>query len=68
MYREHIQSAIDAGYKTGDVIAHTDGLVTVGPFKIISDGSLGTRTACCHQAYPSPPAGQRLSTHITKYH
>jgi predicted amidohydrolase YtcJ len=59
MYREHIQEAIDSGYKTGDIVPGTDGLVTVGSLKMISDGSLGTRTACCHHAYPSPPASKQ---------
>jgi predicted amidohydrolase YtcJ len=34
---------------TGDTIA---GLVTQGPLKVITDGSLNTRTAYCHDAYP----------------
>ena len=60
MYAEHVHDAIDAGLKADDIIPNTDGLATVGPFKIITDGSLGTRTACCHTAYPSPPARERL--------
>lgn len=56
MYPEHIHQAILDGHKSDDVVEGTDGLISVGPFKIISDGSLGTRTACCHSAYPSPPA------------
>ena len=31
------------------------GLIHVGPLKIISDGSLGTRTAACSHAYPGDP-------------
>ena len=50
MYSEHLDDAIGAGLKSGDVVAGTDGLVTVGPFKLISDGSLGTRNACCEHA------------------
>ncbi|GJN92614.1 hypothetical protein Rhopal_005649-T1 [Rhodotorula paludigena] len=55
MYRDHLPQAIAAGYLTGDIVPETDGLVTVGPHKIITDGSLGSRTACCHHAYPNEP-------------
>lgn len=55
MYRDHLPQAITAGYRTGDAVPGTDGLVTVGPHKIITDGSLGSRTACCHHAYPNEP-------------
>ncbi|HEY8720856.1 amidohydrolase [Pengzhenrongella sp.] len=37
---------------TGDVVPGTRGLVTMGPLKVISDGSLNTRTAYCHDEYP----------------
>ncbi|GAA6054159.1 hypothetical protein JCM3770_003224 [Rhodotorula araucariae] len=56
IYAEHLQSAISAGHRTGDVAPGTDGLVTVGPHKIITDGSLGSRTACCHDPYPGQPS------------
>ncbi|KAK9895610.1 amidohydrolase 3, partial [Cystobasidium minutum MCA 4210] len=56
MYEQHVNDAISAGLKSGDAIPEGEGLLTVGPYKIIPDGSLGTRTACCHHAYPSPPA------------
>ncbi len=41
--------------RTGDVIDDTSGLLTVGPFKVITDGSLNTRTAYCHDAYQDGP-------------
>lgn len=56
MYEQHVNDAISAGLKSGDSIPDGEDLLTVGPYKIIPDGSLGTRTACCHHAYPSPPA------------
>lgn len=57
VYAEHLERAIDAGLVTGGVLAGTDGLVQVGPFKVITDGSLNTRTACCDAPYPgSTPA------------
>lgn len=49
------------GLRTGELWGPTDarevggGLVRVGPLKIISDGSLGTRTAACSHPYPGDP-------------
>jgi predicted amidohydrolase YtcJ len=40
------------GLRTGDVVAGTGGLLTMGPLKVISDGSLNTRTAYCRDPYP----------------
>lgn len=37
---------------TGAVVDDTGGLLTAGPLKIITDGSLNTRTAFSHDAYP----------------
>jgi predicted amidohydrolase YtcJ len=50
--RPLLDTAIDAGWHSGDVVPGTDGLVTVGPCKVLMDGSLNTRTALCHHAYP----------------
>lgn len=47
-YENGLEAAIAAGLRTGD---HVGGLVSVGGLKIISDGSLGTRTAWCCQPY-----------------
>lgn len=52
IYTEHLDSAITAGHRTGSVIAGTGGLLAVGPFKILIDGSLNTRTAFCIDEYP----------------
>lgn len=57
IYAEHLERAIDAGLVTGGVLAGTDGLVQVGPFKVITDGSLNTRTACCDTPYPGSAPG-----------
>ncbi len=40
-----------AGLRTGDPMPGTEGPITMGPLKIISDGSLNTRTAWCHAPY-----------------
>lgn len=52
VYRQHLADAIAAGMRTGDVVPGTDGLLRVGPFKVITDGSLNTRTAFCFDPYP----------------
>ncbi|MFU8947496.1 amidohydrolase [Mycetocola zhadangensis] len=54
IYSEHIDRAIAAGLRTGQRISD---LLTVGRHKIITDGSLGTRTAFCFNEYPGM-AGQ----------
>jgi len=52
IYSQHLERAIGLGLRTGDVVAGTDGLLRVGPFKVITDGSLNTRTAYCFDDYP----------------
>jgi predicted amidohydrolase YtcJ len=51
-YRRTFEDMIERGHFSGQVIDGTEGLLTVGPLKIISDGSLNTRTAYCHDPYP----------------
>ena len=43
------------GLSTGGALPGGEGLVTMGPLKIVTDGSLGTRTAWCCQPYLSAP-------------
>nr|WP_314841734.1 amidohydrolase family protein [uncultured Microbacterium sp.] len=56
-YPDDLPRAIAAGLQTGDLYEGDDaprdgrGLIRVGPLKVISDGSLGTRTAACSHAY-----------------
>ena len=52
VYTQHLERAIADGLRTGDVVPGTDGLVTVGGYKVITDGSLNTRTAWCFDPYP----------------
>jgi predicted amidohydrolase YtcJ len=52
IYTHDIERAIEMGLRTGDTIASTDGLLRVGSHKIITDGSLGSRTAFCYDEYP----------------
>lgn len=50
-YSDTLEDVIAAGMRTGDAIAGTDGIIQMGPLKIISDGSLNTRTAWCREPY-----------------
>jgi predicted amidohydrolase YtcJ len=52
VYASMLDRAISAGLQTGDAIDPA-GLVRMGPFKVITDGSLGTRTAACSHHYPN---------------
>ncbi|GAA4670042.1 amidohydrolase [Frondihabitans cladoniiphilus] len=52
VYPRDLDAVIGSGLRTGDEIGGCAGLVTVGPAKIITDGSLNTRTAFCHDPYP----------------
>ncbi|MCJ1713069.1 amidohydrolase [Curtobacterium sp. VKM Ac-2922] len=45
VYPDDLDAVIARGLRTGDVVDGTRGLVTMGPFKVVTDGSLGTRTA-----------------------
>jgi predicted amidohydrolase YtcJ len=50
-YADGLDATIAAGRRTGDPIPGSSHLVTMGPLKIISDGSLNTRTAWCCEDY-----------------
>lgn len=68
VYPSRLEEIISLGWRTGTQLPGTDGLVTQGPLKIISDGSLNTRTAWCCEPYADAadlgdPAGRaNLST------
>jgi predicted amidohydrolase YtcJ len=62
-YADTLDEVIAAGLRTGDVLPGCDARATMGPLKIISDGSLNTRTAWCCEPYGDAhrlehPAGQ----------
>jgi predicted amidohydrolase YtcJ len=48
-----LDDVLAEGLRTGDVLPGTRGLLEQGPFKVVTDGSLNTRTAYCHDPYPS---------------
>jgi predicted amidohydrolase YtcJ len=52
VYPPGLDAAAARGIRTGAPIEGTDGLLTGGPFKLFTDGSLNTRTAWCDDAYP----------------
>ncbi|BCL32974.1 amidohydrolase [Streptomyces aurantiacus] len=58
IWPQHLDAAIDHGYCTGQVLDTPGGLLEVGPFKLLTDGSLNTRTALCHEAYPGAVPGE----------
>ncbi|QHT56970.1 amidohydrolase family protein [Cellulomonas sp. H30R-01] len=49
VWEEHLDRVVRDDLHTGDRVA---GLVEQGPLKVITDGSLNTRTAYCHDPYP----------------
>ncbi|WP_029150606.1 amidohydrolase [Microbacterium indicum] len=51
VWPDRLDQAIDDGLRSGGPLTD-DGLVTVGPLKIVVDGSLNTRTAWCWHPYP----------------
>ncbi len=51
IYTEHLDAAVSAGLRSGASIGGSE-LISVGPFKILIDGSLNTRTAYCIDEYP----------------
>lgn len=54
VYPHELDEVIARGFRTGDVLTAR---VTMGPLKIISDGSLGTGSAWCHEPYQGLPQG-----------
>lgn len=50
-YADGLDATIRAGLRSGDPLPGSSELVTMGPLKIISDGSLNTRTAWCCEEY-----------------
>lgn len=49
VWQEWLEHELILGARTGDVAFDH---VALGPLKIMFDGSLNTRTACCHDPYP----------------
>jgi len=66
VYPADLAEVVARGLRTGDAIPGTHGLLEMGPAKIITDGSLGTRTAWCHDSYvgmEGDPAARGVATY-----
>lgn len=63
VYPDGLDGIFAAGLRTGDALDGTGGLATMGPFKVITDGSLGTRTAHTHEPYGPLGAGDPAYPH-----
>lgn len=65
VYPEGRDRVVGWGLRTGDAVPGADGLATVGPFKIFTDGALNSRTAWCVDPYPdlSGDAARGLPTY-----
>lgn len=59
IYPRDLERALRAGLRSGEVVEGTGGLLSVGPFKLVLDGSLGTRTAWVEDAYDAGADGHR---------
>lgn len=57
VWRDHLDAAITTGLRTGDRVPDAGDLVTMGPFKVIADGSLNTGTAHCRHPFPGGEHG-----------
>lgn len=51
IYTDYLDAVVASGLRTGSSFGGSE-LITVGPFKILTDGSLNTRTAYCIDEYP----------------
>jgi len=56
-YPVDLATAVAAGLRTGSPLDPDQRLLTMGSLKIISDGSLNTRTAHCCEPYPGGGSG-----------
>lgn len=52
IYPQDLDRALAERLQTGQILPHTHGLLEVGSLKVITDGSLNTRTAYCVDDYP----------------
>lgn len=63
VYPAFLDRALAEGLRTGDAARGGSGaLARVGSLKVITDGSLGTRTAACSHSYPGDPHNHGVLT------
>lgn len=58
VYEHQLDEVIGLGLRTGDAL---DAHLEMGPLKVISDGSMSTRTAWCHSPYRDAVDGEHTS-------
>ncbi len=56
-YPDTLDSVIAGGHRTGLRLPEGHGLLTMGPLKLLTDGSLNTRTAYCLEPYADSSPG-----------
>lgn len=61
VYPDLLERAIGEGLATGDAVDRA-GLARMGSLKVITDGSLGTRTAACSHPYRGDPSNRGVLT------
>ena len=66
-YQGQLDSVRAAGLRSGGCLPGAGDRLSVGSLKIISDGSLGTRTAWCHEPY-ADTGGRRTGRHACRRH
>ncbi|WP_240034738.1 amidohydrolase [Glaciihabitans arcticus] len=59
IYTPHLDRAVELGMRSGQRI---NDLLTVGYYKVLTDGSLNTRTAYCFDDYPGTPGEHGMLT------
>jgi len=52
VWEPYLDRVLAEELRSGDVVVGTGGLLQQGPLKVVTDGSLNTRTAFCHDPYP----------------
>ncbi len=61
-YPDGLSLVADLGLRSGDPLVEGQDRVVMGPLKVISDGSLNTRTALCCSPYADTPADIHANT------
>lgn len=62
IYPQHLSRVLDEGLRGGQLLDES-GWLTLGPLKVITDGSLTARTAWCHSPYPHTGVGDPVPGH-----
>jgi predicted amidohydrolase YtcJ len=60
VWPDALDAAIGRGLRTGEYVSDTGDLAVTGPLKVITDGSLNTRTAYCDDPYPGDDGGHGI--------